>query len=111
MTRRYNPTREVSILKLCQGHPNIIGLKDVFSDQLHVYIVMELMRGGELLDRLKEKHSFTEAEASTIFRQLVSAVSFMHQKNVVHRDLKPEVSLYLRLSLPLQLQWYYRASL
>ncbi len=91
MTYRYNPTREVSILKLCQGHPNIVGLKDVFTDQLHVYIVMELMRGGELLERLKQKHSFTEAEASIIFRQLVSAVSYMHQKNVVHRDLKPEV--------------------
>ncbi len=91
MICRYNPTREVSILKLCQGHPNIVGLKDVFTDQLHVYIVMELMIGGELLERLKQKHSFTEAEASTIFRQLVSAVSYMHQKNVVHRDLKPEV--------------------
>ncbi len=92
MTCRYNPSREVSILKLCQGHPNIVGLKDVFTDQLHVYIVMELMRGGELLDRLKQKHSFSEAEASIIFKQLVSALSFMHEKNVVHRDLKPEVS-------------------
>ncbi len=89
---RYNPSREVSILKLCQGHPNIVGLKDVFTDQLHVYIVMELMRGGELLERLKQKHSFSEAEASIIFKQLVSAMSYMHEKNVVHRDLKPEVS-------------------
>ncbi len=52
---------------------------------------MELMEGGELLDRLRRKHSFTEAQASALFRQLVSAVSFMHQKRVVHRDLKPEV--------------------
>ena len=88
---RYNPSREVSILKLCQGHPNVIRLHEVFTDELHVYLVMELMRGGELLDRLKKRHSFTEAEASTIFQQLVSAVSFMHQKKVVHRDLKPEV--------------------
>ena len=56
-----------------------------------MYLVMELMKGGELLDRLQKKHSFTEAQASGIFKQLVSAVSFMHQKNVVHRDLKPEV--------------------
>lgn len=57
-----------------------------------MYIVMELMKGGELLDRLQQKHSFTESQASAIFKQLVSAVSFMHKKNVVHRDLKPEVS-------------------
>lgn len=54
---------------------------------------MELMRGGELLEQLCREHSFTEARASTLFRQLVSAVSFMHQKRVVHRDLKPEVML------------------
>ena len=52
---------------------------------------MELMKGGELLDLLRRQHSFTEAQASGLFRQLVSAVSFMHQKRVVHRDLKPEV--------------------
>ena len=61
--------------------------------QLHVYIVMELMEGGELLDRLQRQHSFTEAQASVIFRQLVSAVSFMHKKRIVHRDLKPEVCI------------------
>ena len=52
---------------------------------------MELMEGGELLDRIRENHSFTEAKASCLFKQLVSAVSYMHRKRVVHRDLKPEV--------------------
>ncbi len=106
---RYDPTREISILRLCQGHPNIVRLHEVHRDevrrhslplhaytppplpQLHEYIVMELLGGGELLDRLRTKHSFTEAQASGLFKQLVSAVSFMHQKRVVHRDLKPEV--------------------
>ena len=88
---RHNPTREIQMLKLCQGHPNIVRLVDVFKDQLHVYIVMELVKGGELLDRLRKRHSFTEQQACAIFKQLVSAVTFMHQKNVVHRDLKPEV--------------------
>ena len=88
---RHNPKREIQILKLCQGHPNIVKLVDVFSDQLHVYVVMELMKGGELLERLQRRHTFTEQQASAIIKQLVSAVSFMHQKRVVHRDLKPEV--------------------
>ena len=52
---------------------------------------MEYLRGGELLDRLRKNQSFTEAQVSFLFRQLVSAVHFMHSKRVVHRDLKPEV--------------------
>ena len=109
---RCNSTREVSILKLCQGHPNIVHLHEVYNDevvmsccivclsvftlcfvqrQLHVFIVMECLEGGELLDRICRQRSFTEAQASAQFKQLISAVSFMHQRRVVHRDLKPEV--------------------
>lgn len=53
---------------------------------------MELLRGGELLERIKRKKLFGEAEASQLLQSLVSAVSFMHEAGVVHRDLKPEVS-------------------
>ena len=53
--------------------------------------MLELLRGGELLERIRKKKKFTEAEASVIMKKLVSAVGFMHQHGVVHRDLKPEV--------------------
>lgn len=59
--------------------------------QYHTYIVLELLRGGELLDRIRLKKSFTEPEASDIMWKLVKAVDFMHSKGIVHRDLKPEV--------------------
>ncbi|MBL8965252.1 MAG: hypothetical protein JNK70_14495, partial [Phycisphaerae bacterium] len=52
---------------------------------------MELLGGGELLDRIWRKKHFTEMEAASIMKRLVSAVAFMHQRGVVHRDLKPEV--------------------
>ena len=60
--------------------------------QLHTYIVLELLKGGELLGRIRKKKCFTEAEASQIMSRLVSALNFMHKHGVVHRDLKPEVS-------------------
>ena len=60
--------------------------------QYHTYLVMELLRGGELLERIKRKKLFGEAAASQLLQSLVSAVSFMHEAGVVHRDLKPEVS-------------------
>lgn len=67
--------------------------KFVFNDlfQFHTYLVLELLSGGELLERIRKKKNFSEAEASTIIRKLASAVEFMHGRGVVHRDLKPEV--------------------
>ena len=66
---------------------------------MHTYIVLELLGGGELLGRIRKRKCFTESEASVIIKKLVSAVSFMHSKGVVHRDLKPEVTpTFLRLT-------------
>lgn len=59
--------------------------------QAHTYIVMELLKGGELLQRIRKHERFTEAQASVIMRNLVLAVHYMHRKGIVHRDLKPEV--------------------
>ena len=63
--------------------------------QFHTYIVLELLRGGELLERIRKKNHFTEPEASQIMKKLVSAVDFMHSRKVVHRDLKPEVRIII----------------
>uniref|UniRef100_A0AAY4DQC6 non-specific serine/threonine protein kinase n=1 Tax=Denticeps clupeoides TaxID=299321 RepID=A0AAY4DQC6_9TELE len=82
--------REIAALRQCDPHPNIVKLHEVFTDQYHTYLVMELLRGGELLERIKKKKLFAEWEASKLMRSLVSAVGFMHEAGVVHRDLKPE---------------------
>nr|CAD7460076.1 unnamed protein product [Timema tahoe] len=92
VSRRIDCTREINLLRACQGHPNIVNLHEVYYDEAHTYLVLELLRGGELLERIRRKDRFTENEASQIMRKLISAVSFMHSRGVVHRDLKPEVS-------------------
>jgi serine/threonine protein kinase len=57
----------------------------------HTYIVLELLSGGELLERIRKNGRFTESEASRIMRKLISALNFLHSCGVLHRDLKPEV--------------------
>ncbi|XP_010582134.1 PREDICTED: ribosomal protein S6 kinase alpha-5 isoform X5 [Haliaeetus leucocephalus] len=89
-----NTQREITALKLCEGHPNVVKLHEVYHDQLHTFLVMELLKGGELLERIQKKKHFSETEASHIMRRLVSAVSHMHDVGVVHRDLKPENLLF-----------------
>ncbi|KAI1895189.1 hypothetical protein AGOR_G00103750 [Albula goreensis] len=86
--------KEIAALKLCDGHPNIVKCHEIYHDQLHTYLVLELLRGGELLERIRKKQHFSETEASRIMRRLVSAVSHMHDVGVVHRDLKPENLLF-----------------
>ncbi|KAI6234678.1 Protein kinase domain-containing protein [Aphelenchoides fujianensis] len=81
--------------KLKLRHPNIVQLYDTFEDRgAYVYLVMELVTGGELFDRIVQKGSYTERDASNLIKQVLEAVSFMHNNGVVHRDLKPENLLY-----------------
>ncbi|XP_031624983.1 calcium/calmodulin-dependent protein kinase type 1 isoform X2 [Contarinia nasturtii] len=75
-------------------HPNIVQLLETYEDKNKVYLVMELVTGGELFDRIVEKGSYTEKDASGLIRQVLEAVDYMHEQGVVHRDLKPENLLY-----------------
>eukprot|EP01101_Sappina_pedata_P012037 TRINITY_DN81_c1_g1_i1.p1 TRINITY_DN81_c1_g1~~TRINITY_DN81_c1_g1_i1.p1 ORF type:complete len:317 (-),score=143.89 TRINITY_DN81_c1_g1_i1:122-1018(-) len=80
---------EIEILKQVQ-HPNIIYLKDIFETPEIVAIVMELVTGGELFDRIVEQGSYSEKDASVLVSKMVSAIEYLHARGIVHRDLKPE---------------------
>jgi serine/threonine protein kinase len=80
---------EVRILQMLD-HPNIIRLEDAYETPEFVFMVLEMMQGGELFDYVVEKGTLSEEEASTIVRKITSSVAHMHAANVIHRDLKPE---------------------
>lgn len=81
--------REVDILRNLH-HPRIVNLQEVHKTRNWVFLVMELVRGGELFDQIVQNRTLNEIEAKYIFRQLLEGVGYMHTKNVIHRDLKPE---------------------
>ncbi|MBN3297026.1 KS6A2 kinase, partial [Amia calva] len=90
-----DPSEEIEILLRYGQHPNIITLKDVYDDGKYVYLVMELMRGGELLDRILRQKCFSEREASAVLCTITKTVEYLHSQGVVHRDLKPSNILYV----------------
>ncbi|XP_065536496.1 ribosomal protein S6 kinase alpha-2 isoform X1 [Lathamus discolor] len=90
-----DPSEEIEILLRYGQHPNIITLKDVYDDGKYVYLVMELMRGGELLDRILRQKCFSEREASAVLCTITKTVDYLHSQGVVHRDLKPSNILYM----------------
>ncbi|XP_059570837.1 ribosomal protein S6 kinase alpha-2 isoform X3 [Alligator mississippiensis] len=90
-----DPSEEIEILLRYGQHPNIITLKDVYDDGKYVYLVMELMRGGELLDRILRQKCFSEREASAVLCTIAKTVDYLHSQGVVHRDLKPSNILYM----------------
>ena len=71
-----------------QGHPNILKIFNYFEDPKRYLLVTELCQGGELTDQVKGKFDYNRA--AFILKQLLSAVNYMHSKNIAHRDLKPE---------------------
>lgn len=73
--------REIEILKCCQ-HPNIVRLMDVFENMQHIYIVMEVLTGGDF--------DIPEERAYKILHSLATALYYLHNYGIIHRDLKLE---------------------
>eukprot|EP00697_Spironema_sp_BW2_P005745 gnl/Spiro4/18005_TR9609_c0_g1_i1.p1 gnl/Spiro4/18005_TR9609_c0_g1~~gnl/Spiro4/18005_TR9609_c0_g1_i1.p1 ORF type:complete len:392 (+),score=113.21 gnl/Spiro4/18005_TR9609_c0_g1_i1:109-1284(+) len=85
--------REVEIM-MSLNHPHIVRCYRCFESPSKVCLVMELMEGGELFDRIIEKEFYSEREASFLIKGVLEALSYLHSRDVVHRDLKPENLLF-----------------
>ena len=80
---------EISVMRSL-NHPNIVRLFDVLQTSNNIYIILELVTGGELFDRIVSARRFNEPTARRYFQQLIVALQFCHAQGIAHRDLKPE---------------------
>lgn len=84
-----NVRREIAIMKAL-NHKNIVNLREVLSSKSKLYIVMDLVRGGELFDQIEKKGELEVPAARKYFQQLIDGIDYCHRRGVCHRDLKPE---------------------
>uniref|UniRef100_A0A670YV06 Serine/threonine-protein kinase DCLK2 n=1 Tax=Pseudonaja textilis TaxID=8673 RepID=A0A670YV06_PSETE len=80
---------EVSILRRVK-HPNIIMLVEEMDTATELYLVMELVKGGDLFDAITSSTKYTERDGSAMVYNLASALKYLHGLSIVHRDIKPE---------------------
>ncbi|XP_056892391.1 serine/threonine-protein kinase DCLK2 isoform X2 [Takifugu flavidus] len=80
---------EVAVLRKVK-HPNIIMLMEEVDTSSELYLVMELIKGGDLFDAITSSARYTEKDASVMVSNLAAALRYLHGISVVHRDVKPE---------------------
>ena len=91
---------EVAMM-LTVDHPHIVRYFETYDDHKYIYLVMELMQGGELLNRVMKKgHRVNEEQASTWFRYLFKALAHCHSEGIIHRDIKPENIMFSANDMP-----------
>jgi calcium/calmodulin-dependent protein kinase I len=73
----------------------VVKISEIFDEDDCIYLVLELLGGGELFDRIVEKENYNEKEAADTIRPIVDAIRYCHDLGIIHRDLKPENLLYV----------------
>ncbi|XP_012689947.1 calcium/calmodulin-dependent protein kinase IGb isoform X2 [Clupea harengus] len=91
--RDLNLENEIAVLRRIQ-HENVVCLEDFYESRTHYYLLMQLVTGGELFDRILDRGMYSEKDASHVIQQVLEAVGYLHKNGIVHRDLKPENLLY-----------------
>lgn len=71
-------------------HPNTVSLLDFFTDRYNFYLILEFCQGGDLASHLAKESPLREKNIAAVFKQIVTAVAYLHAQGIAHRDLKPE---------------------
>lgn len=88
--------REINIMKMVK-HKYVVEMIEVLASKTKIFIVLELVTGGELFDKIVQSKRLSEEQSRFYFRQLVEGVEYCHKLGICHRDLKPEVCVLLFL--------------
>ncbi|XP_071523850.1 uncharacterized protein [Panulirus ornatus] len=93
---RANAEREVDIMKALNTHPRLIQLYEAYDMSKEMCLVLEIVEGGELFERVIDESFVLTEKACTVFvRQICQGVEYIHSKNILHLDMKPENILCL----------------
>ncbi|KAK7138632.1 hypothetical protein R3I93_015920 [Phoxinus phoxinus] len=86
---------EIALLRSLE-HPRLIQLFRSHHTDTHVYLLMELVAGGDLFDAITQSGRFTEPRAARMITDISQALEYIHNKSIAHRDIKPENLLVQR---------------
>lgn len=101
---------EVNIMNMCKKHDNILKIMSVFETPSHLFILHELCPKNNLHDYLSNNGTLNKQQICTVMPQLLSAVKYIHHKDIVHRNIKLETVLVTE-KLTLKLSDFSHASI
>ena len=93
---REDPWAEIAVLAHLgrPGHPNVLRMVDLLQDGEHVFLVLELLSGGELFAEVARLGRVPELDAKRYFSELLQGVRYCHAAGVAHRDLSLENAMF-----------------